>query len=692
MITITVDDFIDSPHNDVPSILKDPLSGGSISITSSIPGTNAFVESQFPSFVSEDHPKFVEFIEQYYRWMESKGRPLYDSKALKSLADIDTTDADYEEHLFNEFLSILPRTIVADKTTVLKHAKQFYRARGTEKSFQFLFRILFNSTSYNYYPKTDILKVSDGKWVQNKTIRVLDVTGDVKNFRAKRIVGKINNTSAFVERVYGINFGSYAGYELVLNTSSITGKFSPDEVIVAADDSVSAVLTPIPEKIVVIRGGKNYKVGDRFPIEHVGSGAVVRVANVDSSGSITKLYIEEYGVGYNVKNAPSRYYLTNNTHTQYVNDTQFDNEDTAVINVILGTRTNYPGYFRNEDGQPSARKYIHDGEFYQQFSYVTYCEQSYDTYSDILKKTLHPLGFKHYAGVLANSFASARVRSTGTIPVKLLSYERPHETLNAKIKHHETTINDVVDPKTINALGPSYHSVLRDKFTYKPFIAYDANAEVPQDVVPFQYYGPKVDSSGKILTTKLSSTPVSAFEYGKISFEKLKVNSIKDNFGPRHLEGAVLNKTNYSPDSCVILNQDRVLLSITSSPTIVISEGDVAPKTLSFEIKNSTENRVTGKVLINGKHELLQFVPPNSVPVEDTYTIDIDLSAQSIVSSGSELGSVVWSISYTLFGTTTTSTVTLPYYEFRVALFVEDNLHRAYKSDNIGIKFLPGTT
>ena len=47
------------------------------------------VDSQVPSFVGEDHPKFVQFLKAYYEWLEDSnlGATIYHNKNLINLFD-----------------------------------------------------------------------------------------------------------------------------------------------------------------------------------------------------------------------------------------------------------------------------------------------------------------------------------------------------------------------------------------------------------------------------------------------------------------------------------------------------------------------------------------------------------------------------------------------------------------------------
>ena len=63
--------------------------------------------------------------------------------------------------------------MLADKAQVLKNIKDFYRAKGNEASFQYIFRILYGKEDVTfYYPSNDIMRLSDGRWTLNKTLKI----------------------------------------------------------------------------------------------------------------------------------------------------------------------------------------------------------------------------------------------------------------------------------------------------------------------------------------------------------------------------------------------------------------------------------------------------------------------------------------------------------------------------------------
>ena len=164
------------------------------------------IESQVPFFVRNDHENFVAFVEAYYEFLEQQTGVVNVTKSLLNQADVDLTDI-FVEKFYDNFLPFIPKDTAVDKTLILKHIKDFYRSRGTEKSIRFLMRILFDEDVEFYYPQRDILRVSDGKWFQEKSIKItdLEVDGTANNqlgietkFISRRISGNTSNAYAIL--------------------------------------------------------------------------------------------------------------------------------------------------------------------------------------------------------------------------------------------------------------------------------------------------------------------------------------------------------------------------------------------------------------------------------------------------------------------------------------------------------------
>ena len=118
---------------------------------------SALIKTQIPDFIKIDHPTFVTFIEAYYEWLDSQ-ETLRSSSKLSMVSDIDTTLDDFIDSFRSQFLLSFPESLAVnskngkpvDPKKLIKNIKQFYIAKGTEKTYDFLFRILYD-TNVEFY-------------------------------------------------------------------------------------------------------------------------------------------------------------------------------------------------------------------------------------------------------------------------------------------------------------------------------------------------------------------------------------------------------------------------------------------------------------------------------------------------------------------------------------------------------------
>ena len=110
------------------------------------------VEQQFPEFIRTDGPHFVKFLEGYFEWMEQTGGMVDASKNLLNYRDIDNTLDEYVAYFNDEFMPTIPQSHLANNAIVIKNIVDYHRARGTEKSYEFLFHILYDDDITFYYP------------------------------------------------------------------------------------------------------------------------------------------------------------------------------------------------------------------------------------------------------------------------------------------------------------------------------------------------------------------------------------------------------------------------------------------------------------------------------------------------------------------------------------------------------------
>lgn len=282
--------------------------------------TSLHINSQVPFFVRNDHENFVAFLEAYYEFLEQEDGLLSKSKALRKYNDVDEAVDEFSEALYNNFIKALPAETVADKNLLLKYIKDFYRSRGTEKSMRFLIRILFGDIADDmefYYPKKDILRVSDGKWFIEKSLKFNNSFIDgVQNTNItilrnamvnKKITGSTSNATAYVERIDNYYDNGTEIKEIKL--SNQTKDFESGEIITTSfvengvTKNVSCnIFSGIINSVTINNAGQGYSINDLINVSsNTGTGAELRVSAV-TTGSVEGLSIVYGGAGYQANN------------------------------------------------------------------------------------------------------------------------------------------------------------------------------------------------------------------------------------------------------------------------------------------------------------------------------------------------------------------------------------------------------
>ncbi len=381
------------------------------------------VPEQLPEFVRFDHPTFVAFLEAYYEWMETQDQALNISFGLRDLADIDDTLEEFVEQFKQTYMLNFPIELAIDSETeqpldqrrILKNIKAFYKAKGSEKSYKFLFRILFDTNVEFFFPKVDILRASDGKFIIERFMRVTTANGS-ETFEAvgrkiqqrDGLTGSIT-ASAKVTRAIQFQAGLYEVTEFVL--TEIFGVFNPPQrvefEIVLDDGTTKKIEENIFTMITgfnVTNGGTGFFEGEIVRLINapgdVGIGALGVVDRVDgTTGAILRISVRDPGTNYLIPPIPDFSESANGTG--------------ATTDVLLGPIFTADGFFGNNDGQLSSNKVIQDSFFYQDYSYVLKTEVTIDKWLGTIKKVIHPAGLKVFGEV--------------TI-FRCIETEAPHET------------------------------------------------------------------------------------------------------------------------------------------------------------------------------------------------------------------------------------------------------------------------
>ena len=287
-----------------------------------------FVKDQFPAFYNEEGEMFQIFLEAYYEYLEQEKNTLDYSRNLLEYIDIDKTTSEFLEHYKSTFLSQLPGLVKADDRLTIKNIMDFYRAKGTPRAVQLLFRLLFDESITVSYPGEDVLKPSASDFKLPRYIEVY--AGDLNKLielEGLEIVGATSGAKAFVESISTKILNKVKVH--VMSLSNLRGNFIRGEITAKSSDGIQddmPVVTGSLSAINITLGGSNNAVGDTFNV--VASSGRQGRARVTSIADATGL------VDFELANGGFGFSLDSNVTFTDVND-----QNLSVNNVINAAQT-----------------------------------------------------------------------------------------------------------------------------------------------------------------------------------------------------------------------------------------------------------------------------------------------------------------------------------------------------------------
>lgn len=144
----------------------------------------------------------------------------------------------------SEYLASFPEESLkpeVDKRSLIKNIKQFYRAKGTDQSIEFIFNSIVAQDSSDipsiYYPKDNTLKASTSNWINKYALKVKIISQidpkDTPLLIGQKLIqeediynSKVTNNFGIIDNVVFV--GNYDGesiYEIVISPNSVVGEF-----------------------------------------------------------------------------------------------------------------------------------------------------------------------------------------------------------------------------------------------------------------------------------------------------------------------------------------------------------------------------------------------------------------------------------------------------------------------------------
>jgi hypothetical protein len=260
------------------------------------------IENQFPSFYKEQGSVFIEFVKQYYKWLETENA-LKHSRNFFEYKDIDETTEQFLVYFKEKYLKNIQLETNTNTRQLLKHTLDLYRSKGTERSIDLLFKLVFGVPSQVYYPGDDVFTLSSGFWKKQK---YLEVNININNisFSGKTISGLTSGATAFVDAVVRKRIKDRIVD--VFYISSLVGNFLTDEYLQVSNDGSfngnrkTFVIGSLNSVIISDIGvGSGYSIGDIVDLNsNYGINAKARVSSINSTIGTVEFELLNGGYGY----------------------------------------------------------------------------------------------------------------------------------------------------------------------------------------------------------------------------------------------------------------------------------------------------------------------------------------------------------------------------------------------------------
>ena len=242
------------------------------------------------------------YIEKQY-----KLSPNYYGRKLFEMRDIDQTLDQFIVHFKEKYLKNIEFDTNTNKRLLVKNSFDLYRSKGTERSIDLFFRLIYGSTATVYYPGEDVMRLSAAQWYKPLYLEITNSPRTI-SLVGKQITGVTSGATAFVEKY--IKRRVRGGFAYVLYISNVSGTFQNKELLADA----TGVFQDLPNIIgsltglTVTGGSKLFAVGDIVTFTSVkGDEATGRVSSITNKTGVVDFIFNDSGWGYTVSGPASNY-------------------------------------------------------------------------------------------------------------------------------------------------------------------------------------------------------------------------------------------------------------------------------------------------------------------------------------------------------------------------------------------------
>ena len=273
--------------------------------------------------------------------ISTAGGVIYQGRKLFDYRDVDTTIDRFILNFKEKYLKNIQFDIATNKKLLVKNSLDLYRSKGTERSVDLFFKLVYGVDAEVYYPGDDLFKLSDGQWTRPTYLEVTDTIKSI-DYVGKQIVGTLSGSSAFVERL--IKRRVKDGVVSILYLSNISGQFFNNEPLGLETEALAANAPRVIGSLTsveVVTGSSLFSVGDTVRFTSIkGDSAFARVTSVSDTTGVVDFDLIDGGWGFttdaNVYVSEKVLELSNvvTTNTEYFSIFEYLTQPAA--NIVFG--------------------------------------------------------------------------------------------------------------------------------------------------------------------------------------------------------------------------------------------------------------------------------------------------------------------------------------------------------------------
>jgi len=368
------------------------------------------VSGLYPNALQDTSPiSLISFIERYYEHINSIGLPSYEISNITSDKDIDIASDKYLTSIQSLIAKTIPKTSVLDKVTLYKIVIQYYNTRGSEDSIYAFFKIFYDEIVSIFYPKDYLFDLSSGSgsWGEIDFANIATCnTNPNKEYLIITSNTVIDPGGEYIVTLQNIgnNIWSYNGLD---PTQTLIPYVEPYNNIYGGSYNE----TQSVQWIFTYGNLQNISINTSIYPDEAIWGPMVDAINYDSS-------IVIYDNDDNIDNVIYKYQFSiqaQSIDALYHGNTIYDTSTVKTIysaielNPTIWTillDTNMWSY-TNHKSFASDQYKLHDGYYWQKYSYEIKSGQSSNVWMDDYIKFVHPAGLQLFSALLLQLVAKS---------------------------------------------------------------------------------------------------------------------------------------------------------------------------------------------------------------------------------------------------------------------------------------------